>query len=518
MTILPHIKYSLIHEKPLYFIIELALELALSKVLHYSQRFIEMVDNYFNLGLFLNGKVGQQLSDFARLENFGFNFNTIFGTQYNLTLAEEIRSQWKNGNFSQLPLIKVVNRQNLKSARGAYASETNVIYLSDTFLGTASANDVSAVLLEEIGHWVDAQVNQYDTTGDEGELFSALVRNEDLDPRIINLIRMEDDSSTIFIDNQLLKVEQSTPRSVYNIIIEGIAQGNYFRRSGQLYIYPTIAADGTQNGVNLVDLFIGSGNPIGSPQTGAILFGTNNTFIGSSSQIDLAYVNTSSNQITIVPDSRVASLGTNVFSSASGVTAGLWQVYDGSVNLQFQGELVSGTIDILAKGAYYNFGNTYKANISGALSNGTPFGSNTTDFNGDGKNDIVLQNQAAGWAGVWTMDGSSVTGWAGLPSTSGANIVGVGDFNSDGKNDVVLQGAGWAGVWTMNGSSVAGWAGLPSTSGANIVGVGDFNGDGKNDIILQNQPAGWAGIWTMNGSSVSGWAGLPSTSGARIVV
>ena len=147
----------------------------------------------------------------------------------------------------------------------------------------------------------------------------------------------------------------------------------------------------------------------------------------------------------------------------------------------------------------------------------SPTGKKNSDFNGDGKNDLVLQG--AGWAGVWTMNGSTVTGWAGLPSTSGANIVGVGDFNGDGKNDIVLQnqGAGWAGIWTMNGSSVTGWAGLPSTGGANIVGVGDFNGDGKNDIVLQNQAAGWAGIWTMNGSSVSGWARLPSTSGANIV-
>ena len=70
----------------------------------------------------------------------------------------------------------------------------------------------------------------------------------------------------------------------------------------------------------------------------------------------------------------------------------------------------------------------------------------------------------------------------------------------------------------MNGSTVTGWAGLPSTSGANIVGVGDFNGDGKNDIMLQNQGAGWAGIWTMNGSTVTGWAALPATGGGNIFI
>ena len=148
------------------------------------------------------------------------------------------------------------------------------------------------------------------------------------------------------------------------------------------------------------------------------------------------------------------------------------------------------------------------------------------DFNGDGKNDIVLQNQAAGWAGIWGMNGSTVTSWNGLPSTSGGNIVGVGDFNGDGKNDLVIQNqaAGWAGIWGMNGTAVTSWSGLvstdgtsASTSGAKIVGVGDFNGDGKNDIVLQNQAAGWAGIWGMNGSTVTSWIGLPSTSGGNIV-
>jgi hypothetical protein len=68
------------------------------------------------------------------------------------------------------------------------------------------------------------------------------------------------------------------------------------------------------------------------------------------------------------------------------------------------------------------------------------------------------------------MNGSTVAGWAALPSTGGGNIAGTGDFNGDGKNDIVVQnqGAGWAGIWTMNGSTVTGWAALPATGGGNI--------------------------------------------------
>jgi hypothetical protein len=35
---------------------------------------------------------------------------------------------------------------------------------------------IAAVLLEEIGHFVDSKINLADTPGDEGAVFSAIVR------------------------------------------------------------------------------------------------------------------------------------------------------------------------------------------------------------------------------------------------------------------------------------------------------------------------------------------------------
>ena len=62
---------------------------------------------------------------------------------------------------------------NLGNANGAYAGSTNKIYLSDSFLANATPEAISAVLLEEIGHFIDAQINQTDTPGDEP---AALIR------------------------------------------------------------------------------------------------------------------------------------------------------------------------------------------------------------------------------------------------------------------------------------------------------------------------------------------------------
>jgi hypothetical protein len=146
------------------------------------------------------------LADFANSKNFLQNFNTVFGNQYNFSLAEQLRSQWQNRDFSQLPPIEVLN-SGMNGIAGAYASSTNTIYLSQSFLDTASSSQIVAVLLEEIGHSIDAQINTKDSKGDEGELFSDLVRGISLSSEQIQAIQSQDDSATITVEHQPVSVE-----------------------------------------------------------------------------------------------------------------------------------------------------------------------------------------------------------------------------------------------------------------------------------------------------------------------
>ena len=69
------------------------------------------------------------------------------------------------------------------------------------------------------------------------------------------------------------------------------------------------------------------------------------------------------------------------------------------------------------------------------------------------------------------MNSTSVASWTQLPTTSGLNIAGTGDFNGDGKTDILLQNQNstLAGIWGMNGTSVASWNQLPTTNGLSIV-------------------------------------------------
>nr|NCR11106.1 hypothetical protein [Microcystis aeruginosa LG13-11] len=151
------------------------------------------------------------LFNFAQSDGFWANLETAFGTNYDVVKATELRQQWQSRNFSQLPSIEVLSDEVLGTANGAYSNSTNKIYLSASFLNTASSAAIINVILEEIGHYVDAQINQVDRAGDEGAIFAELVQGGALSDSQLALLRAENDWATMIIDGQLTAVEQSNP-------------------------------------------------------------------------------------------------------------------------------------------------------------------------------------------------------------------------------------------------------------------------------------------------------------------
>jgi hypothetical protein len=161
------------------------------------------------MSTFSLSSVYAQLTSFANLSNFWSLFNTAFGSSYDFATAASFRSQWQSGDFSLFPQIEVVSSDVLGTAKGAYAISTNRIYLSDRFVSVASQQSLDAVILEEYGHFVDAQVNGTDTAGDEGELFSAIVRGISLSAPELSRIKRENDQTVIVVDGQSVAVEQA---------------------------------------------------------------------------------------------------------------------------------------------------------------------------------------------------------------------------------------------------------------------------------------------------------------------
>jgi len=150
-----------------------------------------------------------QLKNFAGLNDFWNLFEIAFGTQYDHTVATNLRSQWLVGDFSSFPQIEILDSSILGNASGAYGTSTNKIYLAANFLDTATETDIIAVLLEEYGHFIDAHINQTDSAGDEGDIFSNLVRGNSLSAGTLQALKGENDWATITVGGQSIQIEQA---------------------------------------------------------------------------------------------------------------------------------------------------------------------------------------------------------------------------------------------------------------------------------------------------------------------
>jgi hypothetical protein len=157
----------------------------------------------------------------------------------------------------------------------------------------------------------------------------------------------------------------------WSITIQGESNGKVFQRQGLLFITQSASTAGTTNQANPFEVFLTSGNPATNPQSGAIWFMTNNVMLGNRAQIDLAFVtfDTQTNTITVVPDPKVSAVGANGFNSHSGLIANLYQIFDGSMQIQFQDNFktISGTVDILGTGAIFHSKTRYTGQISGTF-------------------------------------------------------------------------------------------------------------------------------------------------------
>ena len=108
--------------------------------------------------------------------------------------------------------LEILDGGTLSGINGAYTSADPTgadpagaerIYINAVWLQTATAAAIEAVLLEEIGHAIDHNLNgPADTAGDEGEIFSALLRG--ITPAADTLL--EDDQHLIALNGVAVAV------------------------------------------------------------------------------------------------------------------------------------------------------------------------------------------------------------------------------------------------------------------------------------------------------------------------
>jgi len=125
-----------------------------------------------------------------------------------------------------------------------------------------------------------------------------------------------------------------------------------------------------------------------------------------------------------------------------------------------------------------------------------------SDFNGDGRDDVLWRNTQTGVVTLWLgrADGSFVNSATSHNAGNDWTIFGTGDFNGDGRDDILWRQSGtgiitnWLGK--SDGSFVGNTAYFTAGTDWTTIGTGDFNGDGRDDILWRQRSTGNVGTWS----------------------
>ncbi|HEY9693663.1 MAG TPA: hypothetical protein V6D15_15775 [Oculatellaceae cyanobacterium] len=355
-----------------------------------------------------------------------------FGNNFAVEIAEDLATDWTQGNFQMLPEIELRSTKEINSAFGAFCQTTNKIYLAKEFLQFYAGNieTLSSILLEEIGHYIDTQINQIETPGDEGAIFSALVRGEPLNEAQLESLRAEDDWATILLDGQLVQIEQA----------------NFVGTNGN----DTLPAGGANN----------SGDDIFYPLLGEDV-------VNGGTGIDQIVLN-----LTGIGNSLTTRFSSNDRSS------GFFLGYDGNFNV-----ISSVTFNSIERfnitgtnGSDYLYGAAWNDTLVGGFGNDTlDAGTGNDQVDGGENTDRLVVNYAAGTSAINFVGSNN--------GTISSNTVGSVTFSNIEEFDITA---------TALDDNLTGWIGndrFDAGAGNNIV-----NGNAGVDTLFVNYATGSSAI------------------------
>ncbi|BAI90117.1 SBBP repeat-containing protein [Arthrospira platensis NCB002] len=148
-------------------------------------------------------QVNQQLTEFLASANFQADLQTAFGASTDVELGATIIEAFTQGDT---PEMIVLSATSMNGADGAFDSVTGRVYLSDAIIHSEKLVDV---ITEEFGHYLDSQLNEIDSPGDEGELFMRLVNGEALSESDITGLRNQNDWGLIWVEGEPVAVQMS---------------------------------------------------------------------------------------------------------------------------------------------------------------------------------------------------------------------------------------------------------------------------------------------------------------------
>ncbi|MBT9315774.1 Calx-beta domain-containing protein [Leptothoe spongobia] len=155
--------------------------------------------------LWLN--ISEQLQQFLTAADLVSKLTLAFGEAFDPQLAINLIQDLVNGDGR--PDVELRSAAEINGANGAFSGSTGVVYLAEEFLSANAVETVANVFLEELGHYLDWHLNETDSVGDEGAIFSALVRGENLADDKLQQLKTEDDWTVVNLDGEAVAIEQS---------------------------------------------------------------------------------------------------------------------------------------------------------------------------------------------------------------------------------------------------------------------------------------------------------------------
>lgn len=122
----------------------------------------------------------------------------------------------------------------------------------------------------------------------------------------------------------------------------------------------------------------------------------------------------------------------------------------------------------------------------------------TGDLNGDGRDDVLMRQEDGRWT-YYPMNGKRVIarerGSSNLPADANWRMAAVADFDGDGRDDVLLrhhQNGTWR-LYRMEGREVESLSTPSFTTNRLwlVAGAGDFDGDGHAEVLLRRVDGHW---------------------------
>jgi Ca2+-binding RTX toxin-like protein len=447
-----------------------------------------------------------RLQNFAQQPDFLEQLRVAFGDRFDSNLALDIASQFRSGDFSLIPDLRILSNGELGDANGAYAGDLDEIFVSSDFLAQRQG-DVPAItnlLLEEFGHKLDRLLNRnVDSPGDEGAIFAALAQGQALSTDELAQLRAEDDHRTIVVDGKAVEIEMETwtgtagddgytytGTDLFNTLYGLAGNDTLFGGAGTEVIY---GGDGND--------YLSGGNFFGDPSGNDILYGEagNDTLLGRDGN-DYLYGGTGNDSLYggTGNDSLYGGTGNDTYIFNAAIDTGVDLIDETSAGgidtLDFSDyatntqsisvNLSSTTIQTVAPGFQITisgdienviggngndsiYGNSLDNILSGGAGNDSLSGGTGNDFlyGGTGNDDL---NGGTGNDNLYGGDGNDL-----LFGDSGND-----DLNGGDGDDILSVGVG-------NGSYLYGGAGndkLFSSEGDDSL----YGGTGNDTYIFQN--------------------------------